>query len=435
MLEAKRDASARSMDGHQANGVELTAQDKPRGFFSFLTWPFYLAQAVAAEAVVGGMLRPVLADEENAAKARPTPTSENDYGTALREPGTASGAEDVGSDARADVRATETDAGAAPTSSSPNELEAGPSSGVGQGGGNVSSGAAGASGSGAASSANALSANATHQGGGEAHPASEVVAGDAITFLPDVIGGMHETAAPIFEGVIPVLPATTYAATNVVVQVFDTAEVIIEAVPGALSAPANTVTDLIGVLESAPLVEGVSPIITAAQGFSAEFVGDALGSAESLLGMATPLAIGEHESRAETTSASVTAVTDFISDEIGGGLPLEGLGGVLGSGGIITFEGAARELSADDLFAEGRHTDYGLSLRTETVTEPISDVVDRALQSDDALASAADQNTDGGQDAGLFNPAKTSDPAATSLVADVTGTFEDIGLRGSDSLF
>ncbi len=77
MLEAKRDASARSMDGHPANGVELTAQDKPRGFFSFLTWPFFLAQAVAAEAVVGGMLRPVLADEENGdtAKARPTPTS------------------------------------------------------------------------------------------------------------------------------------------------------------------------------------------------------------------------------------------------------------------------------------------------------------------------------------------------------------------------
>ena len=434
MLEAKRDASARSMDGHQANGVELTAQDKPRGFFSFLTWPFYLAQAVAAEAVVGGMLRPVLADEENAAKARPTPTSENDYETALREPGTASGAEDVGSDARADLRATETDASAAPTSSSPNELEAGPSSGVGQGGGNVSSGAAGASGSGAASSAGALSANATHQGGGEAHPASEVVAGDAITFPPDVIGGVHEIAAPIFEGIVPVLAATTHAVTDVVGQGFDAAEVIIEAVPGALSAPANTVTDLIGVLESAPLVEGVFPVITAAQGFSAEFVGDALGTAESLLGMATPLAIGEHESRAETTSASVTAVTDFISDEIGG-LPLEGLGGALGSGGIITFEGAARELSADDLFAEGRHTDYGLSLRTEAVTDPISDVVDRALQSDEGPASAAGQNTDGGQDAGLFNPTKTSDPAATSLVADVTGTFEDIGLRGSDSLF
>ncbi len=103
MLEAKRDASARSMDGHPANGVVLTAQDKPRGFFSFLTWPFFLAQAVAAEAVVGGMLRPVFGrrGEWRHRKARPTPTSDNGYETALREPGTTSGAEDVGSDARA----------------------------------------------------------------------------------------------------------------------------------------------------------------------------------------------------------------------------------------------------------------------------------------------------------------------------------------------
>ena len=134
------------------------------------------------------MLRPVLADEENGdtAKARPTPTS-NDYATALREPGTTSGAEDVGSDARADVRATETDASPAPTKhevSPPNELEAGPSSGVGQGVGNVSTGAGGASGSGVASSADAPSASSAHQGGGEAHPAPEVVAGDAITFPP-----------------------------------------------------------------------------------------------------------------------------------------------------------------------------------------------------------------------------------------------------------
>ena len=194
-------------------------------------------------------------------------------------------------------------------------------------------------------------------------------------------------------------------------------------------------TDLIGVLESAPLVEGVSPVITAAQGLSGELVGDAVATAESLLGMATPLAVGEIESRAETTSAAA-AVTDIISisDDIGG-LPLPGLAGALGSGGIITFEEPSRELSADDLFAEGRHTDYGLSLRTEAVTESISDVVDRALQSDDGHASSAGQNSDGGQDAGLFHPTKTSDTAATSLVADVTGTLEDIGLRGSDSLF
>ncbi len=222
---------------------------------------------------------------------------QNDYETALREPGTASGAEDVGSDARADIRATETDASPAPTKhevSPPNELEAGPSSGVGQGGGNVSSGAGGASGSGVASSADAPSASSTHQGGGEAHPAPEVVAGDAITFPPDVIGGLHEIAAPIFEGIVPVLAATTNAANDVVGQGFDAAEVIIEVVPGVLSAPANTVTDLIGVLESAPLVEGVSPVITAAQGFSGELVGDAVATAESLLGMATPLAVGEH---------------------------------------------------------------------------------------------------------------------------------------------
>ncbi len=83
-------------------------------------------------------------------------------------------------------------------------------------------------------------------------------------------------------------------------------------------------------------------------------------------------------------------MTDIISisDDIGG-LPLPGLGGALGSGGIITFEEPSRELSADDLFAEGRHTDYGLSLRTEAVTKPISDVVDRALQSDDGHAPSA----------------------------------------------
>ena len=365
MLEAKRDASARSMDGYPANGVELTAQDKPRGFFSFLTWPFFLAQAVAAEAVVGGMLRSVLADEENGdtAKARPTPTS-NDYATALREPGTTSGAEDVGSDARADIRATETDASPAPTKhevSPPNELEAGPSSGVGQGVGNVSTGAGGASGSGVASSADAPSASSAHQGGGEAHPAPEVVAGDAITFPPDVIGSLHEIAGPIFEGVLPVLAATTNTANDVVGQGFGAAEVIIEVVPG--------VTDLIGVLESAPLIGGVSPVIAAAQGLSGELVGDAVATAESLLGMATPLAVGEIESRAETTSAAA-AVADIISisDDIGG-LPLPGLGGALGSGGIITFEEPSRELSADDLFAEGRHTDYGLSLNTEAVTE------------------------------------------------------------------
>ncbi len=75
-------------------------------------------------------------------------------------------------------------------------------------------------GSGVASSADAPSASSTHQGGGEAIQRPRSSPADAITFPPDVIGSLHEIAGPIFEGVLPVLAATTNTANDAVGQEF-----------------------------------------------------------------------------------------------------------------------------------------------------------------------------------------------------------------------
>jgi hypothetical protein len=73
MIEARKDGALGSTtNGRRAALFEATAgpHERPRGFFSFLTWPFALAQLFAVEEFLGGTSRSAHAEEEQGKSTR-----------------------------------------------------------------------------------------------------------------------------------------------------------------------------------------------------------------------------------------------------------------------------------------------------------------------------------------------------------------------------
>ena len=137
MSETKRQPALKSILGGRA-AEEVRAQEKQRGFFGFLTWPFVLAQFLAAEHLINGSLRSATADGE---RARPAGTvgdsnSEGVFDAALAETQRRLGADQEYQVDRLSARASTLDQLSRPSGDeNPSVDDPGPNQSEGNGGG------------------------------------------------------------------------------------------------------------------------------------------------------------------------------------------------------------------------------------------------------------------------------------------------------------
>jgi hypothetical protein len=272
--------------------------------------------------------------------------------------------------------------------------------------------------------------------------------GPVLTAATDVVGDVVEAVEPVVAAVSPALTA----ATDVVGDARETVEPVVDAVrPGATAA-----TDMVG--NAAETIESVADAALPGSSSAISPAGDEQPAEESVLDSvwSAPAETGPEKSQdaapapalaeSPASDAATSPEEDAARSEPAPVLTADNdpaaassdEGDVLASAGTLEFDDVpAPEPTRDDLFADGRHTDYGLALRADATDARAGPAFnpDQDNSGDPAPAPRQDQQPDGGQDGVAADAAPAdADLPVMPPVADLTGALEDAGIRGGDTL-
>jgi hypothetical protein len=347
--------------------------EQQREFMSFLTWPFVMAQALAAEEVLDGAMKSAAAGEDIQYSAR---LGQNDAlgsgdDAAAQNWASRKSADDDQHDQSTDARARDLpDARSdkAETKHAPERADEAAAHDK-----EASLAAPGASGSGG---------GAARSGGADANDAS----GDVGTIVQQIDGTLvNDALGPIDDALGPI--------------------------NDALAPSVDTATKLVG--DGVGIASGV------------------LQAPVALLGASAPL-IDAVTSAAKSELPAVAAVVEVGSDFLETAQASQS-NGLLASGGVIAFsDGKAIQLHTDDLFVDGSHTDYGLALRTAVAESaaPLGDAIGHAAHDVPNVTLA----TDGSRDQHSTNDGDHSPHTLTSVTVELATTLDEAAIRGHDSM-
>ncbi|MQA65699.1 MAG: hypothetical protein GEU76_07345 [Alphaproteobacteria bacterium] len=397
--------------------------EKPRGFLSFLTWPFLLAQLAALDHALGGLIRPAAAVES--ADTDQAPASAGDAGSgelsdreypAMQM----TAAEEPRPESRDSEGADPTDAGfggdshvGVPETPIADDHVL---SGVGLTGAIVVNG--GSSGGGGGPLGAHMTPNAQIPAAGASDGSGTWSIPDVWDSMgwsqPDGIGGLSD-----FGEVLPGVGTTVGNVTGIAGEVLQTAEPVVDSVLPTLAAATNAVTGVVGgALEATEVVvESVPATLDAATDAVTGVVGGTLKVTEPVL---------------DSALSTLNAITDAAT----------GGGGFLGSGGSLAFEAQPSPASGtDDLFSGGRYTDYGLAMRTDGTdtaaggVDPDRDPVDaEGSAPQDGDRGGAEASGDDATDQGEHDSNDLLHAAPAPVFAELASALDDAALRGGDSL-
>jgi hypothetical protein len=395
MTSAQIEKSREVESARQLASLEVPARphEQQRGFISFLTWPFVLAQVLTAENVVDGAIKPAIADEEKAASARTgqDAMANDDYAAASNPPRDKSSDTDAldDADAQSDLPDSSIDTSLNATRAPERVAEDGAHD---KDAGGASHGASGAGGA----ASRSKSANAE---------TGEVDNLDVSQELDDVPSGVTD----VIETVQPVLGATTKTIVDLTDEVFGQAGSLIQDVGDTLGSAVGMVTNLLG----GAIAVG----------------GDILQSSASAIDAVFPNGGSQVTQIVAQASPIVPSANDAVETLVSG---LSGDGGEapLASGGIIAFSGLpSLNLPADDLYVDGHHTEYGLALHTAAPETSGLAAHDGNLEA--PQAEGGTPTIDDDHEAGQVDQTMDS---ATLLPGSLTTTLDDAAIRGSDSI-
>ena len=330
----------------------LKQPEKPRGFTSFLTWPFLLAQVFALDRILDASAHQASAEESPLAKrASPTESANHEVEPSIYAPlavaalddGVVPAEPDFAADGTLDLPSRES--AARLTSPDRDELRvptsmAAPGTAAGGGGGGGGADSRGAF-VGATETAGERSAAPTneqhatrqsdhHHGAGSAattdlleEPIAAVEAGVAI--LPPVLGTTAEIATQVVEEVLtPVETATAFlppvmsAASEAVMEVVDSA---VAAVPPVADTASEVVT--VAAIPAETVTAAIPPIVSAVSEIVSEVAEVAVETAAAnvepvALALPPVLAAAPEviDAVSEILSTAATLADDFLEDAI-----------------------------------------------------------------------------------------------------------------------
>jgi hypothetical protein len=356
MLQAGRRATPDVMNARRGiTPFDPTRREqRERGLFNFLTWPFLLAQVFLAEEFLGGGARAATADDEQARTARSGQIDGSGMEADLAAAGRRlrGGEEDETSvDPEAQLQPadrTELREGE-PLPAGPDEqwaagkeaLVAG-ASGGGGGGGNESEAQAPANGEEGRVGLSELGAetaalDAVPVGSSSAlsllNPGGALPIETVVSLAP---GGVIQSALPLLDSVGPLAAAATDAVSDLVAGTVNGAVSVLAAVPQTLTGLAQSVDDVAGnvIPTVASVVEGVAPTLSAATNAAGDLVvatvNDAVsvlagvpqtltglaGSVDDVAGNVIPTVASVVEDVAPTLSAVTHAAGDLVAGTV-----------------------------------------------------------------------------------------------------------------------
>jgi hypothetical protein len=552
---ARRDSI---IEGQHSEPVAF--QEKQRGLFSFLTWPFVLAQALAAQEVLAANLKPLALDEEEGKAKSPRPDgvgTDGDLalsGRRLNGPDepeatqTAAGSQDAFSNQldfdvapsppprpddgadfmREAVQDVGGSAGGGQSSPArvmlPNANDSGTRTDVGEENGAAKSSAVGTASAGTnfvvggvavidsvvdavppllgtTTGAVAKVAGAVLE---PLNPVVETVVPvltSTVKAVTDLSSGIAAVVEPLVDGVAPALITTTGALTELATSTLESAESIVEPVASAVITTTDTVTDLAAkaIEVVAPIGDSLAPVLSGAAEVATELAADAVGTVTPLVEAAEPVLSRATEAGAELaaevvetvaspseaiapvlssapaavtpvaaeagetvetiiapTASVLTAASEAASlvaspaeiapDEQAPAASVAGTSlaapplekaltedGMIASGGTIEIEdGPALTSAPDDLFAEGRYTDYGITLAVPQPAEAVP-VVGADESAVDTPAPQPATQADAPEDGEVLPPQAADDMIGGEIApltsVDFISTFDDAGLR------
>lgn len=464
MLQATRRATPEATNARRGiTPLDPTKREqKERGLFNFLTWPFLLAQMFAAQEFLSGGPRTAAADEERAKLAN---TGQNK----------GSGPEgDLPAASRSLRAANENESSAVPeTRLDPGDrgelresrpLEPGPdeqwatykqnaaAGGGGSGGGGGESDQTPANTDNTGVGLHDLASDADSSGGGPLGSASALSLLDAAGVLLFQAGaslatiGLVQSVLPILHNVGALLTTATGAASSAVANTLDGVTSVLAAVPRALTGVVEPVNDIAdnAVQTVSSVVDGVAPALTAATDAATDLVADAVSGAAPILA-AVPQAltaitgaaggvVQSLEPNLDSTGPALAGITDAI----------DGLAaGALGSASPIVQASGATLASAPGLIRDvgdqvlqiGPSTLDGIGTGLTATTAGIGEVVEGTLSS---VTSVLDGSTSTFAAAvesigGVLQGASPIVDSAGPAVTAATHALGDVGFEMADS--
>ena len=424
--------------------------ERRRGHLSFLTWPFYLAQALVAEQFLGDAVRPALAAEEPGRAAR-SENSRPEFESSVLEPRhRSSDADTPQSPAGLANRANPSDdkLQLAKIAEPPEAREGGVDNG------NATE--AGASGNGGGSAGGgskpALSADAgagtdgveVGEGNGSlpvTFNSSSIVllidasSGESITVTSPLESAVAALGlvTPIVQLAGSLLPVATDATTSLAADLAGMIARIVHA-PPALTSTAGAVADLTGDALSVitPITNAAGTAISAAIDGVGELAGD-LPDIVAPMVQAAPQAIATPVSHAiEELASPVLAVADQIATVTADAIQL---GHGLADGGMIAFAAAPPSaLAAELLFGDGGYSLFGIAMSNGAPSPVDLSTDDTRSEPRGLLDHDNDQDGRSSDRGGDDNSRDSLAAAATPILAPATTALDDIGLRLHDGL-
>jgi hypothetical protein len=469
----------------EAHLLEATARsvERRRGHFSFLTWPFFLAQMAAADQFFGDALRPALAVDEAAKTARSGFPEDSAEPLLPEQHRRLSSDEDVMAATR-DVARTDPKAQhelAEPGSAvlakqeekgTRGDDQTSDSSGVAANAGGAAA-TADAAGDDTRSTAPVISftvdMDGTGQGSGSPislalspQDVSTDVTSMLLGIVPRVTGNALGSIASTLDSTSFLVSTTTDVVAGLAGSAVGVVETIVNDAGSMLGGATNAVVGLTdGVLESiAPILEGAGSTLSTGTAAASELADGVLDSAGSLAATAGSVLTFLTEMAAQSTGGLVNAVNNVA----------DGAGSLLGAtsdvaGGIEsvvmltdnvldsidpTLEAAGSALSAgtgavaglaigliDTAGSLGDVTGSVLASVTETAADASRDLIHTAEGSaDDAAGSLLGAASQMVSDAGGALPC-TIEPllqSADPVLARATDTIDDLTATATDSI-
>lgn len=434
---------------------------KERGSFSFLTWPFFIAQALALEPLIAGAAKPAVADEDSVSQTPAPEAAQNED-----PPIAVTASELKGGDEEGPVPTSTALAGnleislpivgpefePAPRGLPLVDTDAGTGvSPLTVSGGGSSSGMGSAirnSGSGASSHGEVIVHLVVPAAPGhDVGPDTVPIPGTGLT-VPSVIGMDHGQSTPgASESLLPeiishsgdglggvglVVATPVSTVVDLLSPLLDTAAPaidgallplgpVLDAVPADLHAAGNALGALVeGVVAPAAIVE---TSLHSAAGSAVNAVEHVLTPAPTEL---APIVGGALDLPSSTPILVSTA--QIVADGFGSGASMLGKDGLMASGGTISFGGEpALDLPMLDPFVDGRYTEYGLAIaqapRPELALMSLSEGEHDAL-TDSHQPAPADAATDSSSHSEVHAP----------ISPEPSTVLDEVALRLHDSV-
>jgi hypothetical protein len=326
-------------------------EQKERGLFNFLTWPFLLVQMFAAEELLTGGPATAAADEE---RARLANSGQNNGSAAEGDLAAASrslrGAQEDETSASPETRLDPADRSemreGRPLPPGEDERWATYKQDTAAGGGGP-----GGAGGGSESADQAPASGGLPELASEANP-SDVGSPGSASALPLLnIGGalplqtvtsldpstVIQSALPMLDSAGPLLTATTEAAGDVIGDTVDTITSALAAVPQTLTGLAEPVSDIAGnvVQTVSSVTDGLAPVLAATTGAATDLVEGTVNGAASILtavpqtltALAEPVtdvagSAIQTVSSVDSVAPVLTGTGDFVADTASSAAPI-----------------------------------------------------------------------------------------------------------------